>query len=203
MSLHDAQQPTAVRLTIDNGAGVRLTKEIVVQPFSTVAATFELGELPKSAVGYKLIAEGLTGIRFRDETEVLVLNKQISALVQTDKALYKPGDMIRFRVLVLDPNTKPVQVNGGLQIHMLDGNANRVKQWSNATVYRGVHTGELQLSEYPVLGKWTLVVELLGQTKKKTLEVAEYVLPRFEVSIETEKDVLYKDEKIVANIRGR
>lgn len=205
VNLHDAQQPNAFRLTIDNGAGnVRLSKEVIVKPFSTETVTFELGDLPTSgAIGYKLIAEGLTGLRFRDETELLVIRKTFTVLVQTDKALYKPGDIIRFRILVLDPNTKPMQLNGGLQLDMLDGNANRVMQWSNATVHRGVHSGEMQLSDYPVLGKWTLHVQILGEIRKKTIEVAEYVLPKFEVSIETEKDVVYTHNKILANIRAK
>lgn len=203
VNLHDATAPNSVRLTIQNDVNFRLVKEIVVQPHATESVTFELDDLP--AGEYRLIAEGLTGISFQKETKLQVNNKRLSILVQTDKAMYKPGDLMRFRILVLDPNTKPLPVDaaGSLQVHISDGRMNRIRQWSNATMQRGVFSGELQLSDYPVLGKWTLEANVLGATKKHTVEVAEYVLPKFEVLIETEKNVLYKDGTIRANIRAK
>lgn len=152
---------------------------------------------------YKLIAEGLSGVRFYNETELVVNTKRFVMLVQSDKAIYKPGDRIQFRVLVLDSNTKPIDVNGGLSIQVLDGRSNLIRQWPNATAQSGVFTGELQLSDYPVLGKWTIVVDMMGEILRRQIEVAEFVLPKFEVLIETEKNVMFKDGKIVAIIRGR
>lgn len=43
----------------------------------------------------------------------------------------------------------------------------------------------------------------MGETKKKMIEVAEYVLPKFEVTIDTPKDQIYKDGKIRATIRSK
>lgn len=69
--------------------------------------------------GYRLIAEGITGISFRNESRLQLNEKRFSVLVQTDKALYKPGDVLHFRVLVLDPSTKPFDVNGDMQLEVL------------------------------------------------------------------------------------
>lgn len=44
-----------------------------------------------------------------------------------------------------------------------DGKGNRLKQWINQTVTNGVFTNELQLSSCPVLGQWTIVVDILGE----------------------------------------
>lgn len=65
---------------------------------------------------YKLVAEGTAGIIFKNETEINLNEKSFSVLVQTDKAIYKPGDTVRFRVLVLDPNMKPATIKGALNI---------------------------------------------------------------------------------------
>ena len=44
-----------------------------------------------------------------EQTARLNLNtKMYSVLVQTDKAVYKPGDKVQFRVLILDSETKPL-----------------------------------------------------------------------------------------------
>ncbi len=73
----------------------------------------------------------------------------------------------------------------------------------NATTTKGVFTGELQLSDFPNLGDWNIIVEVNGETKKKTFEIAEYVLPKYEVTIDTDKDVTYKDGQIRVTVRAK
>lgn len=41
-----------------------------------------------------------------------------------------------------------------------DSEKNRIKQWKNAKLNTGVFSGELQLSEAPVLGDWSITAEL-------------------------------------------
>ena len=65
---------------------------------------------------YKLVAEGLNGIKFRSETHLSLNEKLLSIFIQTDKAIYKPGDIVRFRVLVLDSNTKPAKLSGSMTV---------------------------------------------------------------------------------------
>lgn len=60
---------------------------------------------------YKLIAEGQTGLTFTKEIALSMPSKSQSILIQTDKAMYKPGDTVKFRALVLDSDTKPATVS--------------------------------------------------------------------------------------------
>lgn len=69
---------------------------------------------------------------------------------------------------------------------------------------QGVYTGEFQLSEQPVLGDWNIEIIVEGQSpESKTFEVAKYVLPKFEVSIETAKDVAIPDGVIKVTVRSK
>lgn len=120
VSLHDNPGPATIRLTIDNGQRYSQSKEAVVQPFSTIKVIFQTGPMPDATdSGYRLIAEGIAGLSFRNESQLQLNEKRFSVLVQTDKALYKPGDMIQFRVLVLDPSTKPFDIRGDMQVKVL------------------------------------------------------------------------------------
>lgn len=85
--------------------------------------------------------------------------------VQTDKAVYKPGDTVRFRVLVLDPNTKPLPKVDTVKVHITDGKNNRIKQWNDAKLVKGVFESELALSSAPVLGNWMIHIEALGTVR--------------------------------------
>lgn len=164
VNLHEATEPSTIKLTIKNGDNFKMSQEVTVQPFSSETVTFETAQLPPTTDdGYKLIAEGVSGIKFLNESTINLNEKRFSAFIQTDKAIYKPSDKIQFRVIVVDPDMNPLKLNGDLHVHILDGKSNRLKQWSNESVTNGVYSNDLQLSDHPVLGDWTIVVDVLGE----------------------------------------
>lgn len=174
---------------------------------------------------YTIVAEGVSGITFTNESTINLHEKIQTVLVQTDKAMYKPGDKVNFRILVLDLNLKPATIRGDMKVFITvsktrnnreklllmlrfsktlqDSSNNRIKQWLNTTTTKGVFTGELQLSDFPNLGEWNINVEANGENKKKSFEIAEYVLPKYEVTIDTDKDVTFKDGQIRVTVRAK
>lgn len=68
---------------------------------------------------------------------------------------------------------------------------------------KGVFTGELKLSQSPVLGNWNISVNIHGQIYNKTIEVSEYIYPKFIIDIQTEKHVTFKNNVIKAQINTR
>lgn len=58
-----------------------------------------------------MIAEGQTGVAFTTETTINLPSKNQSILIQTDKAMYKPGDKVKFRVLVINSDTIAATIN--------------------------------------------------------------------------------------------
>lgn len=179
-------------------------KEVSVSSNQTEFVTLKIDELDLTK-GYKFVAQGLTGIVFKNESNLRVESKNVSIFIQTDKAIYKPGDTIKFRVLVLDYELKPVALTSDelLNIYLTDSEKNRIKQWIKITPKKGVFTSEFQLSELPVLGNWKFEVKVGNEIKTKEVEIAKYVLPKFDVSIDSPTDFSAKDGKIRAIIRSK
>lgn len=90
-----------------------------------------------------------------------------------------------------------------MNIYLIDGKSNRVKQWLDVKTTKGVFSSELKLSDAPVLGDWKFEVEVMGTKQEKTVEVAEYVLPKFEVTVDMPSHAVFKDGKIKATIRSK
>uniref|UniRef100_A0A1Q3FP24 CD109 antigen n=1 Tax=Culex tarsalis TaxID=7177 RepID=A0A1Q3FP24_CULTA len=205
VSVNNFNIPDTVRfrITLNNtDTGVPVASEDVsLGPGESRLIPFSIGDIPQAEYG--LTAEGLSGFTFRNETKVMFQAKSFSVFVQTDKAIYKPGDTVRFRVLVLDPNTKPLQKVDTIKVHITDGKSNRIKQWSDAKLVKGVFESELALSSSPVLGRWMVNVEVLEKTTTKVFEVDEYVLPKFEVTIESPGITTFKDGKVKAIVRAK
>lgn len=66
-----------------------------------------------------------------------------------------------------------------------------------------MYSDEIELSNSPVLGDWKIVVNVEDQLVEKGFQVAEYVLPKFEVTIDTAKDVTFKEGKIFATVHAK
>lgn len=145
----------------------------------------------------------MTGEKFEKVVQLNLNTKKHSVFVQTDKSIYKPSDKVQFRVLLLDAAMKPLQ-GKEVEVSISDGGDNRVKQFSGVNFIKGVYQNELQLSDSPVLGTWKLNVKLNGSAEtSKAFEVAEYTLPKFEVSIDANPDANFNDGKIRATVRAK
>jgi CD109 antigen len=152
---------------------------------------------------YKLDVKSLTGDEFERSTDLDLNTKKYSVFVQTDKSIYKPSDKVQFRVLILDSNTRPYSASR-VQIFINDGDKNRIRQFDDVKFLKGVYQDEFQLSDLPVMGTWTIQVRVDGgEEMTKTFEVAEYVLPKYEVIVESDPHVTFKDEKIRATVRAK
>ncbi|XP_058816280.1 thioester-containing protein 1 allele R1-like, partial [Topomyia yanbarensis] len=199
----DIQTPVKFRITLNNtGSGVPIAVEdVTLGHGESRLIPLSIGDIAQG--DYSLVAEGLSGFLFKNDSSLNYQPKSFSVFVQTDKAIYKPGDTVRFRVLVLDPNTKPLQKVDSVKIHITDGKSNRIKQWHDAKLVKGVFESELPLSSAPVLGRWLINVEALGTTKAQEFEVDEYVLPKFEVSVESPGITTFKDGKVKAIVRAK
>lgn len=84
-----------------------------------------------------------------------------------------------------------------------DGQGNRVKQWDRPSLHQGIFNGELELSQSPVLGDWEIVALIGNQTFSKGVQVAEYVLPKFEVTVDSPNHATFKEGKITVIVHAK
>lgn len=140
ISLHGGAALTNLVVAIegqqDGGGQVRNAQSATVEPNSTQVIKFQvlfsppifkknvwlltsllaqIGELGPGK--YNLTARGSGGLTFVNTTELEYAEKSHSVFIQTDKAIYKPGHLVQFRVIVVNPQLKP-SVVGSLDIFM-------------------------------------------------------------------------------------
>jgi len=144
-------------------------------------------------------SKGLLNIKvnFKDSTysvnsfkEITVLKKENYPLIQTDKGQYKAKDDVKFRVLLVDHNLKPSEIKTIEELWIEDPRNRRIVQWTNQGLEKGLMQQEFKLSEEPELGTWTIMFKAGPLKEKTTFTVSEYVLPKFEVTIEPPSAVL-------------
>ncbi|EFX86067.1 hypothetical protein DAPPUDRAFT_313404 [Daphnia pulex] len=204
ISLHGGAPLTNLVVAIegqqDGGGQVRNAQSATVEPNSTQVIKFQIGELGPGK--YNLTARGSGGLTFVNTTELEYSEKSHSVFIQTDKAIYKPGHLVQFRVIVVNPQLKP-SVVGSLDVYMTDGKGNRIKQWNRVFTKQGVFASELQLSDQPVLGDWNITAVVSGQSFSKHFQVAEYILPKFQVTIDLPTYLTFNESKMVATVKAK
>ncbi|XP_065357998.1 C3 and PZP-like alpha-2-macroglobulin domain-containing protein 8 [Calliphora vicina] len=204
ITLHNADEPCSMRVSIE-GPSFNDAQEVFVRPFQSKLLEFMPPKLLDGV--YKLKAEGLSGLIFTNES-ILSYSSGYGPhiYIQTDKAIYKPTDLVQFRVVILDEHTRPFKIKEPIRIEILDDLDNRVKQFKDIALNKGVYTGKFPLSEYPVLGVWKIKVILSGKyaySESKTIKVQKYVLPKFSVHIKSPVNILREDGSFKIGIYGK
>ncbi|XP_075152774.1 CD109 antigen-like [Haematobia irritans] len=204
VSVTDISDPATINVSI-SGPSYNETKTIEVQPCTSETVLFNLPPVLQDGE-YELKTEGTSGLIFKESSKLNYKCVKPKVYIQTDKAMYKPGDLVQYRILALDENTRPANIQEPLNLGIRDGAYNQIKQLKDIQFTKGVHKGTFQLSEQPVLGNWIIDVTV-GEEKKpkteKSFEVEKYVLPKFSVEIETDKQVAVLDKKVHITVRSK
>jgi len=163
VSVHKADVKSVIKVGI-TGPSYNETKQVEVEPKSTVNVEFDVPTLKSG--NYNLTAAGIEGVVFENSTRLNYADNKPSVFIQTDKATYKPGDLVQYRVLALDENTRPAVIDKPITIAINDGAQNRIKQLTDVKLTKGVYAGELQLSEQPMLGTWNIAVSIADDSSE-------------------------------------
>ena len=120
--------------------------------------------------------------------------------VETDKPIYKPGQTVHIRLMTLDALLKPWP--SGATIEVQDAKGIKVFRKEVATDDYGMVTVDLPLSTEPNLGVWKLTALAGDQKTQLDVRVEEYVLPKYEVTVETDRDWLLAGDPISGTVSG-
>ncbi|QQP52137.1 CD109 antigen, partial [Caligus rogercresseyi] len=203
VSTHDISSDQDVLLTIkgqsESEGNVEISKETTVRPDETQIVRMVVGNLGEGK--YALHARGNSPLAFDETQKLNYIHQGYSVFVQTDKAIYRPGNSVKFRVIVVTPKLKP-SVLGSIDVGVLDGKGHLVRKWGRVFTQGGVFAEEFLIDDDPVRGDWNITVDVSGQKFSKSFQVVEYVLPQFIVDIDIPKYGLFDEGLTTAKIKA-
>ena len=165
-----------------NGQGIL---EFALDPFHV--GSHDLQIHVTSELGYEI---------FRRPLHISTTSEQ-NFIIHFDKGLYNPGDLVLFRVLALSSNNAQPIAYRDFTISIFDGNDNRVYYQTVQSSGFGIISGRFQLADEVNSGFYRLEVKEDNVFKADALfEVMPFVLPRFEVVLETDHEIYQKGETI-------
>ncbi|XP_075204633.1 alpha-2-macroglobulin-like [Anomaloglossus baeobatrachus] len=200
IQMENAEGETNVKISLNLGdKDTTLVEKKFQQDNKFVCLNFQVPMLEEEvSVGTITVSIQSSGELQTKTSKVLVKKPLSKTLVQTDKAVYKPGQTVKFRILSLNEDYKPENLDIPV-VEVQDPEKNRIGQWLNVTLNQGIAELSFALSPEPILGEYSIRVK----DTSHTFSVEEYVLPKFEVNIQFPEDVLFNTTQFPVKICGR
>uniref|UniRef100_A0A673C520 Alpha-2-macroglobulin-like n=1 Tax=Sphaeramia orbicularis TaxID=375764 RepID=A0A673C520_9TELE len=138
----------------------------------------------------------------KEVRKVKIIVRKPVTFIQTDKPLYLPGQTVHFRVVTLDSHLKPncQKVRVQSVSSLIDSNNNLIGQWLNDTSDRTILQLSYELNTEAKEGVYTIMLAYGQEKKYHNFKVEKYVLPKFEVKINTSEEVSIDQDQITAKI---
>ncbi|NXF65444.1 A2ML1 protein, partial [Ciccaba nigrolineata] len=127
---------------------------------------------------------------FEKKQKVLIKHADKKTFIQTDKPVYKPGQIVKLRIVTLDQNF--------IASNKTDPKGNRIAQWLNVTPVGGIVDLSFSLAAEAPVGEYTIKMP----DRTHTFRVEEYVLPKFSVSIQMPQVVTILEENFRLHVCG-
>ena len=192
VSLFDRDEPAQGIVRVSLEANGRESADASGLILGTGSIALSVPDLPKG--NYRL---RVRGPGFQDTTSLRVESGS-SLFLETDKPIYKPGQKVMMRVLIVDPELRPL--TGEIVLEVQDAKGSKVFKKTAETNEFGMATLDMPLSSEPNLGVWKITARTDNTKTELDVRVEEFVLPKYEVSVELPKEWVLANEKITGRI---
>uniref|UniRef100_A0A8C9P9L9 Uncharacterized protein n=1 Tax=Spermophilus dauricus TaxID=99837 RepID=A0A8C9P9L9_SPEDA len=197
--LNHLNETVTLNVNLEYGTQSRnLLTELVTDKNSFHCSPFP-DKLPSLTAFITVLIDGTTQ-HFISRKPMHIMKAESLVFVQTDKPIYKPGQTVRFRIVSVDINFHPLNEMVSL---ISNPKKNRIFQWQNFKLQRGLSQLSFPLSVEPILGLYKVM--LVKESRKiiqHSFEVKEYVLPKFEVQVKMPKTIPFLDEEFEVSVCG-
>ncbi len=177
---------------------VSMNSENKAELFET--QTTDDGEITVSFIVPGELEQGTHEITIKGDNKtmkgIVKINEDAAIFIETDKPIYKPGQTIQSRILVVNNNLLPLERK--ITIEIKDAKGIKIFKKIVETNILGVVSFDLPLSTELNFGTWKITAQSGDSQSKETLDirVEKYVLPKFKINLDMPKEWFLVDEGI-------
>ncbi|MDD5094735.1 MAG: alpha-2-macroglobulin family protein [Dehalococcoidia bacterium] len=133
-----------------------------------------------------------------DEQASIQVKRSLLVFLETDKPIYKPAQTLHIRAITLNSDLRPLSET--IIVDVLDAKGIKIFRKEVKTDDYGMATLDLPISDEPNLGTWKINAAVGESKTQLDVRVEEYVLPKYEVTVDLPKEWYLIDEPIKGTI---
>ncbi len=166
----------------------------------TLDASFRIPALEPG--DYNLVIAATSGPHREQIEQRIQIVRAYRVLLTTDKPIYQPNQVMHLRALVLRvPDLRAVG-DMPLTLEVADGKGNKVFKYVGKTNAYGIAFADFQLADEVNMGRYKIRAIVEEQTTEKTVTVERYVLPKFKVSLQTNRNFYLPGNQVEGTLQA-
>uniref|UniRef100_A0A672YEJ6 Alpha-2-macroglobulin-like n=1 Tax=Sphaeramia orbicularis TaxID=375764 RepID=A0A672YEJ6_9TELE len=198
VSLLQPNETLDVSVSLESGDRKSLLLRRISDTDFHTCTRFQVPSLEKEEVQNFVVEVSGETFHSKQVTKVKIRQQQTETFIQTDKPIYLPGQTVHFRVVTLDSHLRPAFRK--VSLFYPDPHNNRIGQWLDETTQSQILQRFYTLNSEAREGTYTITVVSGHKKKYHNFRVEKYVLPKFEVKINTSAEVSIDQEEVTAEI---
>jgi hypothetical protein len=128
--------------------------------------------------------------------QTITVHRKVKLMLSCDKPVYQPGHTIHMRSLSLRrPDLKPVEGEPAT-FSVVDPHGNVIFKKTQSTSTFGIAAADCELAREILEGTYQLRCDVAGEMSERSVEVQNYVLPKFKVGLTLDKPFYQPKEMI-------
>ncbi|MCS7223320.1 MAG: MG2 domain-containing protein [Armatimonadetes bacterium] len=206
--LSQSPLPAQVSIRLERLGKIDLLFEGSTDRSGSLSASWKV---PEKVGSYRLIVEANTPRGKEEFSREIQVVEAGQILLTTDKPLYQPGQTVHIRALALSRANQSALAGRKIIFEIYDPKGNKVLKEEATTSDFGIAAGAFPLADEVTLGTYrvTAVIPSLDQkspspiaSAEKTFNVQRYVLPKFQVKVETDKTYYLPGQTISGRVQA-
>ncbi|MEM7232485.1 MAG: MG2 domain-containing protein, partial [Planctomycetota bacterium] len=122
-------------------------------------------------------------------------------LIETDKPIYKPGQRLQGRIILLNNALRPTA--GEVEVSIHDAKGIRLDRQNLTVSDFGAARFDLDIASEVNVGVWKVKARSDNVESIRDVRVEPYVLPRFELAVERDRSWVLVDEALQGSVNAR
>ncbi|XP_049542452.1 ovostatin-like [Anopheles darlingi] len=168
-------------LASNGSSQLNLSQTVFVQQDTNKIVTFKVPSL-SLGVHYSITIEGKqpstsSSVNIDQEVELKYRRSSVTGLIQLNKPVFRPDDILKLRVIVIDADLKPLPHGSRVSVYVDDPFEHFFREWTNVSLTGGVFEAQISIPTLPLLGTYRIEAMANGEfLTLKTFEVRDYEL---------------------------
>lgn len=131
---------------------------------------------------------------------VTLVVKNSFVFVQLDKPIYKPGDAIKFRIILLN-STMQADESKNLNVMLLNPENAIVQSRENVNT-SGLFKDNFMLPTNAMEGNWTIFIKADNANAIKPFPVKKYTLPLYELKVRIKPKIYLMEKDLIVDVEA-
>ncbi|XP_060786982.1 alpha-2-macroglobulin-like [Neoarius graeffei] len=183
-----------------NHKNVTLLQKTLAREENYFCSPFQVPVVTKHTVAFIRIQIEGSRTFLENATKILIRPPKQVLIVNTDKPIYKPGQTVKFRIISLDSSFLTYNQKFP-KIEMEDPNSNIIGQWLNIPTSCGLVDVSYPINSEATEGVYVITVWDKNNNKfAQYFEVKDYVLPKFEVTVQLPPTITILDTYAILKV---